>query len=169
MNYDNLHSNLERYHKECYGWALHCCHSDKHLAEDVLQTSYLKILEKQKSFKETSEFKTWAFAIIRNTAIDEFRKRKKEYNVDLDDDALHEIPVESETTYSDLPQEFFEHALLQLSERQRQIVQLVFYHELSLDASAEVMNITPGAARKYYDRAKKNLAEWFRAKGIVDY
>jgi RNA polymerase sigma-70 factor (ECF subfamily) len=61
---------------------------------------------------------------------------------------------------------FFAEALSRLSERQRQIMQLVFYHDLSLNESAEVLRLSPGSVRKYYDRAKKTLAEWFEKKGI---
>ena len=42
MDRDALHDHLERLHAESFGWALACCGQDRPLAEDVLQTAYLK-------------------------------------------------------------------------------------------------------------------------------
>jgi len=67
MHHSNLKSNLEQHHKDCYGWAVHCCDQDKDMAYEVLQTSYLKMLERQHTFGGKSEFKTRAFAIIKNS------------------------------------------------------------------------------------------------------
>jgi len=58
--------------------------------------------------------------------------------------------------------------LTQLSDRQQQILQLVFYHDLSLNQAAEVLHLSQGSVRKHYDRAKKTLAAWFQKKGIVE-
>ena len=78
MHNDDIKLQLEHHHKECYGWALHCCNHDEEMAYDVVQTAYLKILERQKTFGGKSTFKTWAFAIIRNTAFDALQRKKKE-------------------------------------------------------------------------------------------
>lgn len=171
MQEGNIKFQLEHHHKECYGWALHCCNQDKEMAYDVVQASYLKMLERQNTFGGKSAFKTWAFAIIRNTAFDALRKRKKEIRLlqceNNFPDTGYDAGVGNEFD-NKLAKSFFAEALDQLSERQRQIMQLLFYHDLSLNQSAEVLHISPGSVRKYYDRAKKTLADWFRKKGISE-
>jgi len=169
MSLDNIKSTLEHHHRDCYGWALHCCHQDKDLASEVLQDSYVKILENQRGFIGKSEFKTWAFAIIRNTAVDVFRRRKKETMFIQIDNTLHDTGYETGTEKEvdrQLMAEFFNHVLDKLSDRQQQLFQLVFYHDLSLNEAAQVLRLSPGAVRKYYDRAKKTLADWFQKRGI---
>jgi RNA polymerase sigma-70 factor (ECF subfamily) len=170
MHDDHIKRQLEHHHKDCYGWALHCCNHDREMAYDVVQTSYLKILERQKTFGEKSAFKTWAFTVIRNTAFDALQKRKRETRMfqteeDSLPDTVYDAGVENGFD-NNLEKLFFAEALNQLSDRQRQIMQLVFYHDLSLNESAEVLHLSPGAVRKYYDRAKKTLAEWFHKKDI---
>jgi RNA polymerase sigma factor (sigma-70 family) len=172
MHHDNIKLQLEYHHKECYGWALHCCNQDKEMAYDVAQTSYLKILERQNTFSGKSAFKTWAFAIIRNTAFDALLKRKKETflfqsSENCLPDTGYDAGVENEFDKK-LAKTFFSEALSQLSDRQKQIMQLVFYHDLSLNQSAEVLHLSAGSVRKYYDRAKKSLADWFQKKGISE-
>lgn len=141
------------------------------MAYEVLQDAYLKILERQHSFTGKSEFKTWAFAIIRNTAVDAQRKKRKEAMILSSEndfpDAGYDAGFEKEYDQK-LTKSFFCEALSRLSNRQRQILQLVFYHDLSLNQSAEVLHLSQGSVRKYYDRAKKVLANWFQKRGIVE-
>jgi RNA polymerase sigma factor (sigma-70 family) len=172
MQSSDIRPKLEEYHKDCFGWAFHCCHMNREMACEVLQASYLKMLEHQNTFKGRSGFRTWAFAIIKNTAIDVLRKQQKRSRITRNDDQLAETGYEA-TQEANLDNKlkrlFFNEALNQLSERQRQILQLVFYHDLSLNESAEVLNISQGAVRKHYDRAKKILAGWFQKKGIMNF
>jgi RNA polymerase sigma factor (sigma-70 family) len=172
MHDDDINAQLEHHHKDFYGWALHCCNQDREMAYDVVQSSYLKILERKKAFGGKSTFKTWAFAIIRNTAYDALQKRKRETGMfTATEESLPDIAYDAriENEFDDkIAKLFFTDALSHLSDRQRQIMLLVFYHDLSLNDSAEVLRLSRGAVRKYYDRAKKTLAEWFQKKGVSE-
>ncbi len=64
---------LEEHHKDAYGWALNCCDRRREDAENVLQTVYLKVLGGKARFNGNSSFRTWLFALIRNTAADRRR------------------------------------------------------------------------------------------------
>src|SRR5215831_18044083 len=70
-----LKAELERHHPASYGWSRSCCVRNPADAEDVLQIVYLKILEGKAHFRGESSFKTWLFAVIRNTALAERRRQ----------------------------------------------------------------------------------------------
>ena len=48
-------------------------------------------------------------------------------------------------------------ALERLSGRQRDVLHLVFYQELTIAAAAEILGISIGSARAHYERGKANL------------
>jgi RNA polymerase sigma-70 factor (ECF subfamily) len=49
------------------------------LAEDALQTAYLKILQGRARYNGRAAFKTWLFAVIRTTDADERRRQWLRY------------------------------------------------------------------------------------------
>lgn len=165
----SITSLLEQHHNDCYGWALHCCDRDREKASEILQTAYLKILEKQHTFKAASAFKTWIFIVIKNTALDATRAQRKSRKRMVGGLPFQHVAYETDSAGAiDEKQQnaFFLEALHRLSERQRQIMQLVFYHDFSINQAAGILHISPGSARRHYDRAKKVLADWFRKNGV---
>jgi RNA polymerase sigma-70 factor, ECF subfamily len=164
MDSPELQDELEKYHQASYGWALSCCSRNSEQAESVLQTVYLKVLEGKARFDGKSSFKTWLFAVIRKTAADERRRnllarlRLVKYEQSAGQNVRQEYP--DETIYRTQIQALFRQALAGLPKRQREILELVFYHDLSLAEAAEVMSISIGSARTHYDRGKKRLRQW---------
>lgn len=161
MDEQELRAQLEAHHRESYGWAMACCRRDAADAEGVLQTVYLKVLEGKARFDGRASFKTWLFAVIRNTAADERRRallrklRLVKYEQSASAASRTEDP--DEAVYRSEIASLFRETLAALPRRQQEVLQLVFYHDLSLAEAAGVMKVSVGAARTHYDRGKKQL------------
>ena len=162
MNDADLRARLESLHSECFGWSLACCMRDRDDAEEVLQMAYLAVLEGQARYDGRSAFRTWLFGVIRLTAAS-LRRRRWLHHLLLDRNA-HRVdgPAEHQSIETTVIQrdraERLQRALAQLSERQRSVLQLVFYHGLTVDDTAEVLGITVGSTRTHYARGKARLA-----------
>ena len=167
-----LENDLERLHAESWGWALSCCGRDRDAAEDVLQTAYLRIVSGRARFNGKSSFKTWVFGVIRMTARSERRQTwmwstrhpRSDAALDVADSARRaDEQVEDAERAESLVR-----ALARLSERQREVLQLAFYHDLTVDDAARVMGVSVGSARRHYHRGKKALARLLAAQEIRD-
>lgn len=165
MDIAELKDELEKLHSASFGWALSCCRRDHAEAEEVLQTVYLKILEGKAQFRGESSLKTWLFAVIRKTAIGEYRKKLLRNLVFIGgSERRDEITSPAEAPgrafeKSEL-QKQFRVALTKLPPRQREVLHLAFYEDMSLSEAAGVMGISIGSARQHYERGKKHLREW---------
>lgn len=146
-----LNHVLERHHREAYLWARQCCGFDDEGAKDILQMVYLKILEGKARYNEKANVKTWIFSVIRNTAMDFQKSQKMLYPLGLVNDPVEENDHEKPIDYQKVIQE--------LPARQRQVMLLVFYHGLTLEKVADILDLGIGSVRAHYDRGKKALKE----------
>jgi RNA polymerase sigma-70 factor (ECF subfamily) len=149
-----LRDEIESHHAASFAWALACCAFVRADAEDVLQTVYLKVLDGRAHFDGRSAFRTWLFAVIRRTAAD---RRRRAFFATLGLERLWQRRVP--TPHSD---DGREHAairarLVRLPARQREVLELVFYHDLTVEEAAVVMQVSVGTARVHYERAKERL------------
>jgi RNA polymerase sigma-70 factor (ECF subfamily) len=165
-----LESDLESLHAESWGWALSCCARDRDLAEDVLQTAYLRILSGRARFGGKSSFKTWVFGVIRMIARSEKRRAWLWSSRHRRSDAALDVPDSARRADANVEDaeraERLARALARLSDRQREVLQLAFYHDLTIEDAARVMEVSVGSARTHYDRGKKALARLLTAEDI---
>lgn len=157
MEEEELRSELEGHHPAAYGWALHCCGRNPGDAEDVLQTAYVKILGGRARFNGGSSFRTWLFAVIRNTAVDQqrswWRRLLRESGWSAQQrGAPGDARLDAPADYVEL-----ENAMMQLSNRQREVLHLTFYQGMTVEEAAEVMSVSVGSARTHYERGKARL------------
>jgi len=165
-----LRAGLERHHAESFGWALHCCGRRRDDAENVLQLAYLKVLSGKALFEGRSSFKTWLFSVIRRTAAGE---RRAEFLRHL---RLSEMPRDQRAATTPTASNSVErdevrdqlHAVLEtLPARQRDILHLVFYHDISIAEAAGVLGVSVGSARTHYERAKRRVRQLLESKRTV--
>ncbi len=161
MDRPELERELERLHAESWGWALACTGRDRAMAEDALHTAYLRVLSGQARFDGRSRFKSWLFGVIRLTAMEELRRANRWTAGDSAADvsgAADPAPGADVTTELAERNAALVAAMAELSPRQREVLQLVFYHGMTIEEAAGVMGVSVGSARTHYDRGKKGLA-----------
>ena len=187
MESSERHAQLEALHPDSFGWALLCCGRDTTEAESTLQAVYLKVLSGKAVFEGKSSLKTWLFGVIKKTAAE--RRRRKMLS------RLRLVPLEdmNENSKSGAARNMspgtvgladpghcpdlgayrneilamFRSELAALPRRQREVLHLVFYQDLTLVEAAEVIGVSVGSARVHYDRGKKRLKARLIERGIT--
>lgn len=147
-------------HPASFAWALACTRWNAAEAEEVLQSVYLSVLEGRARFDARSSLKTWLFAVVRNTAA---RARRRQW---LEASApwrlfLGTAPESGplDALVSEERGARIRRALGLLPARQREVLDLVFFHEMTVEQAAEVMGVGLGTARAHYHRGKLRLLE----------
>ena len=163
----DLRAALERHHAESMGWAMACCGFDRSEASDVLQDTYLKVLDGRAVFRGESSFRTWLFGVVRRTASEHrrnvFRRLSAMWRVLPDDDAA-DAPDPDAAIDGRAVADRLRAALRILPARQRQVLHLVFHEELTVEAAAGVMGVSVGSARTHYARGKARVREFLEGR-----
>ncbi|MBX3225819.1 MAG: sigma-70 family RNA polymerase sigma factor [Labilithrix sp.] len=156
-----MREELAALHEASFGWALACCARDRELAADVLQDAYCRVLDGRARYDQRSAFKTWLFGVIRFTAREHRRwgvlrlsRRSEHEPADVVDPRR---APDSEAGARERAAQLAR-ALTKLADRQREVMHLVFYEDLSVAEAAVVMGVSLGTARQHYDRGKHMLA-----------
>lgn len=153
---------LAALHEQAFQWALFCCRFDEDQAREVMQTVYLEILSGKALFSGKSSLRTWLFAVVKRTALRlahrETRSVRLAAKVALTENGAAHAPSADHVIIELETQQMILRALGALSDQQRAIVELVYYHDLSVIEAASILNIRVGTARTHFHRAKESLS-----------
>jgi RNA polymerase sigma-70 factor (ECF subfamily) len=135
---------------------------DRRLAEDLTQTTFLKIHRARDTYARGARVEPWVFAIARRTLLDE-RRRKKRKPEDLSADGTMPEPRNDEAPESsrlDPEQERKLYArMADLPDPQREALVLLKVQGLSIAEAARLAGTTPGAMKLRAHRAYEALRE----------
>jgi len=135
---------------------------DRALAEDCTQDVLLRVWKALPGFAGQSQLSTWIYAIAKNGALSEIRKRKPTVSLDQNDDedsynpavaALAAPEADDSATVS------VGQMLDQLPERYRQAVVLFYMEDKSYEQTAASLGLPLGTVKALLHRARKRLIE----------
>ena len=146
-------SALEAIHGQVFGWALSRCDFDHAAAEDLMQQAYVELLSGNARFDNRSSLRTFVFSVVQNLARSRFRRIATRLRLVRQYMPQEEAVTEREpNAHTHVWQ-----AVRDLPARQRDIIELVFCRDLTIEEASRVMGVTTGTGRVHYDRAKKAL------------
>lgn len=136
-------------------------------AEDLVNEVFLEIWRNAGRFEARSQVSTWILAIARYKALASMRRRQ--------DDALDEEASEMIEDTADDPETavhkiersaLLQQCLKQLSVAHRQVVDLVYYHEQSIEEVAEIIGVPASTVKTRMFYARKRIAEMMAECGV---
>jgi RNA polymerase sigma-70 factor (ECF subfamily) len=148
-------SALEAMHGQVFGWALSRCDFEQTVAEDLVQQAYVELLTGRARFDGESSLKTFVFAVVQNLSRNRYRRKATRLRL------LQKAGSEPGADVAEMV-ELGEHddlwkAVQELPARQRDVIELVFCRDMTIQEASTVMGVTTGTGRVHYDRAKKTL------------
>jgi RNA polymerase sigma factor (sigma-70 family) len=137
---------------------------DNTIADDLTQTTFLRLHRARASYRPELPLKPWVFTIASRVRRDEFRRLYRlpphvgDSALDLAVSGLSGTPPAEPTTLDASGRtEAVRAAIKQLPESQRVVVHLHRYEELTFEQIAGVLGTTPGAVRVRASRAYERL------------
>ncbi len=155
-----------RHHVRVFRFALRLVR-DEGLAEDLISEVFLDVWRQAGKFEGRSAVPTWLLAITRFKALSALRKRK---DAELDEEAAGAIEDTADnpevTAQKKDTGEALRQCLTSLSPEHREIIDLVYYHEKSVEEVAQIVGIPENTVKTRMFYARRKLAELLKAAGI---
>ena len=137
------------------------------IAEDVLSEVFLDVWRQGGSFEGRSAVSTWLLAIARFKALSALRKRPEE---ELDDEGAAAVvdPVDSPevAVQKKDASDILRDCLNALTPDHREIIDLVYYHERSVEEVAQIVGIPEATVKTRMFYARKKLHSLLKAAGV---
>ncbi len=140
-----------------------------HVAEELMEDTFVRIVVKKPRFSGKSSFKTWLYSIGRNIAVDYVRKNKKLPTVS-DDEVLFLLCDESDIEREYIQNErkiLLHQTLKRLNPDYRTVLYLVYFEDFSIADTASVMKKTKKQTENLVYRAKLSLKSELEKEGFV--
>jgi RNA polymerase sigma-70 factor (ECF subfamily) len=136
-------------------------------AEDLISEVFLDVCRQAGKFEGRAAVSTWLLAIARFKALSMLRRKPEQ---ELDEETAEAIEDGADTPDVTLEKkeksEVLRQCLTSLSAEHREIVDLVYYHEKSVEEVAEIVGIPEATVKTRMFYARKKLAELLKAQGI---
>jgi RNA polymerase sigma-70 factor (ECF subfamily) len=155
-----------RHHVRVYRFLLRLVRSDA-TAEDLVSDVFLDVWRQADKFEGRSAVSTWMLSIARFKALSVFRRKPEE---ELDDETAGSIEDSSDDPEITLAKKdkgaVLRHCLGALSADHREIIDLVYYHEKSVEEVARIVGIPEATVKTRMFYARKKLSELLKERGI---
>lgn len=140
---------------------------NQHVAEDIVQEVYIKVLKSYQNFRGESSEKTWLFSIARHTTMDFFRKQQRQksklasfFNKDQDLARIKDhdpLPEEVAQLNDEMKRiyQLLDHCTLD----QKNVLILRYIQSLSIHETAQILEWSESKVKTTQHRAIKKLQE----------
>ena len=154
----------DRYEQRIYKIAYSVL-KDSYQAEDAVSETFIKVIKNVRNIwtMDQKRMDSYITKLARNTAVDQYRKNKRETSrvVSADaetdrDSGISHNPIEDMIVALGSSQRVRELVDL-LPDKYREVIICIVFHELSGRETALMLGIGEGTVRKRYERAKKIL------------
>ena len=137
------------------------------LAEDIVSEVFLDVWRQADGFEAKCQVSTWLLAIARYKALSALRRRSDDQLDDVMAETIEDTADDPETVvYNKDRSTLVQKCLAQLTPAHREVIDLVYYHEKSVEEVGQIIGIPQATVKTRMFYARKHLAELLKDAGF---
>lgn len=138
-----------------------------HIAEELAEDTFFKIVTRKPRFVANSSFKTWLYTIGRNIAINHVKHSKKTLDAPIEDIEGHSDEYDLEKSYIREEQKIIIHrALSRINTDYSKVLYLKFFEDLNNEQIAVVLKKSRRQIENMIYQAKQSLKSELDKEGF---
>ena len=136
-------------------------------AEDLVSEVFLDVWRQANHFEVRSQVSTWLLAIARYKTLSALRRRTDEPLDDHMAATIEDTADDPETVVHNKDRSIIvQKCLRQLSPAHREVIDLVYYHEKSVDEVARIVGVPPATVKTRMFYARSKMADLLKQSGV---
>ena len=141
--------------------------SNQSLAEDLVSEVFLDVWRQAEGFEAKSQVSTWLLAIARYKALSALRRRTDEHLDDQMAATIEDTADNPETAVGTKNRNMIvQKCLTKLSPAHREVIDLVYYHEKSVDEVAKIVGVPAATVKTRMFYARSKMADLLKQAGV---
>ncbi|MCC6775571.1 MAG: sigma-70 family RNA polymerase sigma factor [Hyphomicrobiales bacterium] len=137
------------------------------LAEDLVSEVFLDVWRQAEGFEAKSQVSTWLLAIARYKSLSALRRRTDEHLDDHMAETIEDTSDDPETLVSTKDRSnVIQKCLKALSPAHREVIDLVYYHEKSVDEVAQIVGVPAATVKTRMFYARSKMADLLKQHGV---
>jgi RNA polymerase sigma-70 factor (ECF subfamily) len=131
-------------------------------ADDVLQNTFIKVVQYLKDFKGESKLYSWMYRIATNEALTYIKQKAKRNGfTPLEYQEKAVAKLESDPYFEgDVFQLQLQQAIAKLPEKQQLVFKMKYFQELKYEEISQILGTSVGALKASYHHAVKKIEEY---------
>ena len=157
------------YQDDLYRYCWHLT-GESQQASDLFQDTWVKVMSKLHTYRMGTDFKNWLLSIASNTFKDHWRKQRRLQKILVAnrDNEAHTKQMDSvadshmgpeESAEQSWEREVVHRALEQMKPKNRMVLTLFYFEELSISEISNILSIPEGTVKSRLNQAKKKMKE----------
>ena len=151
-----------RHHATLYRFSLSLARFDREEAEEIVQQTYMEVIEGRTALLEARDPKAFLLGVARRVAASRRRRRSiwgRILRLEIGRATPESPVVDPESATADGERNArVRAALARLEGRQLELATLVFVEGMTVEQAGRALGVSVGSARTHYHRAKQKLA-----------
>lgn len=152
---------LNKFQKQTY-WHIRRIVINHDDADDILQNTFIKVLENLAKFRGDSKLYTWIYRIATNESLLFIQKKKQNFNISIDDEnsefLSHNLTADNYFDGNQIELKL-QQAILTLPNKQRLVFNMKYYENMKYEEMSEVLDTSVGALKASYFHAVKKIED----------
>jgi RNA polymerase sigma-70 factor (ECF subfamily) len=138
------------------------------LAEDLVSEVFLDVWRQADGFEAKCQVSTWLLAIARYKALSALRRRSDDQLDDVMAETIEDTADDPETVvYNKDRSTLVQKCLAQLTPAHREVIDLVYYHEKSVDEVAQIVGVPAATVKTRMFYARNKMADLLKQSGVT--
>lgn len=142
-----------------------------HIAEDIVQEAFVRVLKNIDRFDERFRFSTWVFTIAKRLYVNAMQKHKPVYDSDTVGAARGDAAAPSQTSVRDeevtAARGVLGSALACLNEQQREIILLFHQQNWPITDIGAYLDMPEGTVKSHLHRARKRMKKFIEGDSAL--